>query len=135
MPITNKLEPSEELFPKIMNRIQKEQRITARRHLILCFVMLAGSMLAILPLYQVLRQAMVDSGFVDFLMLIFSDTEIVMAYRQNFILSVLEALPIMSLAAFLATVLIFLESLRLLLRDLQRTPRIFKLNRHSQFIK
>lgn len=135
MPITDKLEPPEELFSKIMNRIQKEQRITARRRLILYFMMLTGSILAIPPLYQVLRQAMVESGFVDFLMLIFSDTEIVMAYRQNFILSVLEALPIMSLAAFLATILIFLESLRLLMRDLQRTPRIFKLNRHSQLIK
>jgi len=113
-------EPPDGLFEKIMLRLHKErQLLTLKRRLTIFSVGLIGSAVAFIPAFKMVQAGFIESGFMDFFSLLFSDTGIVMAYWQNFALSLLETLPVLSLMALLATVLVFLESLKLLARDIK----------------
>lgn len=115
----NLVEPPAGLFDKIMFRIEKEKNfLTLRRRIIIFSIGLIGSAIAFIPAFAYARSGFVESGFYSFFSLIFSDTEIVLTYWENFLQSLLETLPAAGLAALLATVAVFLESLKMLVRDL-----------------
>jgi hypothetical protein len=42
-----------------------------------------------------------------------------MSYWQNFVFALLESLPIVSIAALLATIFVFLESVKFLVQDIR----------------
>lgn len=116
----NLVEPPAGLFDKIMCRIEKERKIlTLRRRIIIFSIGLVGSAIAFIPALAYVRTGLVESGFSAFFSLIFSDTEIVLVYWKNFVQSLLETLPVAGLAVFLATIAVFLESLKMLVRDLK----------------
>ncbi len=113
-------EPPEELFGKIMHRISKEQRLLrAKRRIIIFSIGLFGSLLAFIPTFHMLRTGIIESGFIEFFSLLFSDSWVVMTYWQNFILTLLESIPSLSIAAFLTTVFVFLGSLKYLMRNIK----------------
>lgn len=115
----NLVEPPAGLFDKIMCRIEKEKNfLTLRRRIIIFSIGLIGSAITFIPAFAYARSGFVESGFYSFFSLIFSDTEIVLTYWENFLQSLLETLPAAGLAALLATVAVFLESLKMLVRDL-----------------
>jgi len=125
----NPPEPPEDLFDKIMCRIDREKKmLTARRRIIIFSVGLIGSMIAFVPALGAVRADLAKSGFATFFSLIFSDTEIVLAYWQNFVQSLLETLPVMGVVTLLAIAVIFLESLKLLTKDIKNiySSRRFK---------
>jgi hypothetical protein len=116
----NLVEPPTGLFDKVMCRIEREKKIlTLRRRIIIFSIGLIGSAVAFIPAFQYARSGFVESGFYSFFSLFFSDTEIVLAYWENFAQSLLETLPVLGLAVFLTTVAVFLESLKMLVRDLK----------------
>ncbi len=116
----NLVEPPAGLFDKIMYRIEKEKKIlTLRRRIIIFSFGLIGSAVAFIPAFAHARSGFVESGFYSFFSLLFSDTEVVLTYWGNFLQSLLETLPVVGLAALLATVAVFLESLKMLIRDLK----------------
>ncbi|MFZ5363925.1 MAG: hypothetical protein ACOZAG_00355 [Patescibacteria group bacterium] len=116
----NLVDPPPGLFDKIMCRIEKERKIlTLRRRIIIFSIGLVGSAIAFIPALAYVRTGLVESGFSAFFSLIFSDTEIVLVYWKNFAQSLLETLPVAGLAVFLATIAVFLESLKMLVRDLK----------------
>lgn len=103
-----------------MNRIHREQRILVIKRRIAVFsIVLIGSIIAFFPVFNMLKSAFVESGFMQFLSLLFSDFEVVLSYWQSFALSLLESLPVLSLMAFLAVVLGFLESAKYLTKDIK----------------
>ncbi|MFA5029758.1 MAG: hypothetical protein WC518_03370 [Patescibacteria group bacterium] len=111
--------PSEKLFDSIMLGIGREQKRQLRRRIFfysLCFVC---SLVALLPAFRAVRAEIINSGLIEFLALAISDSKIVLTYWNNFIFVVLEALPVISLVVFLAVIFVFLESLKLLARDLK----------------
>lgn len=111
-------EPPEEIFDKIMHRIHRQERFLALRRRIIVFSLgLVGSLAAFIPAFSLMQQSLAESGFTQFSSLIFSDFGIVLTYWQNFALTLLESLPVLSIVAFLATIFIFLESLKFLVRD------------------
>ncbi len=113
-------EPPEGLFDKIMQRIHKEQLfLTLKRRIILFSMALAGSAAALISTFRILQTGLVESGFMEFLSLFFSDFGVVTAQWQNFTLALMEALPAVSIAAFLAAIFIFLEALKFLIRDMR----------------
>lgn len=113
-------EPPGELFDRIMSRIRAERRLlTIRRRLTLFSAIIIASAVAFVPVYQMVQAGFAESGFNEFFSLIFSDTGIVMAYWQNFILSLLETLPIMNIILLLALALIFLETFKYLVKDIK----------------
>ena len=112
-------EPSPELFPKIMKRIHKEQRFLVIRDSIIFSTTLLGSVIAFVPVFKMLSSDMSKTGFLNFFSLFFSDFSVVMSYWKSFSLILLETLPVISLALFLAVLLTFLQSIRKLTKDIK----------------
>lgn len=113
-------DPSGELYQKIILRLRREEKfLSLRKRMIIFSFGLIGSVIAFLPAWQWLKTGLVESGFTQFLSLFFSDTGIIAAYWQNFALTLLESLPVMSLAVFLTIAFIFLNSLKSLYKDVK----------------
>lgn len=108
------------LFEKIMLRIEGEKKMMAVRRKIAIFsVVLACSLLGLVPATKAVVSGFANSGFVQLFSLVFSDTEIVMGLWQNFALSLLETLPVngILIAGFLTFA--FLGSLRFLSKNIK----------------
>lgn len=112
-------EPSPKLFSKIMNRIQKEERILAVKKICVFSLIFVISAIAFFPAIIFLASEIKNSGFLQFASLAFSDFEIVKTYWQNFALTILETLPALSLALFLAILFTFLQSIKSLLKNIK----------------
>ncbi|GEM_PF-432281 len=111
-------DPPPYLFSRIMNRIQAEkQRLALRRRFIVFSIILAASVMVLVPVLKMVHQNLVESGFIQFLSLLFSDSAVVVTYWQSFVLTLLESLPAMSLIALLAVIFIFLESVKFVVHD------------------
>lgn len=114
------LDPPAGLLERIINRIQTERNLlTVKRRLVIFSVGFIGSIAAFVPVFKMVYQGFAESGFMQFLSLLFSDTGVVLTYFGNFVSSLLEALPVTGLLAFSVVLLIFLESLKLLSKDIK----------------
>jgi len=110
----------EGLFDKIMNRIRKEQRLSAlRRRLIFSSLGLIASVAVFIPALKVVQRELYQSGFLQFVSLLFSDFEIIIVYWQNFVISLLESIPAMSLTIFFVAIFAFLELLKFWTKDMK----------------
>jgi len=112
-------QPPAGLLTRIIRVIKKRERRSLRLRVIFLSVLLLASAASFLPSFQMVKSGLTESGFLKFFSLIFSDASIVMAHWKNFILSLLETLPVASLILFLFIALIFLESLKLLIRNIK----------------
>ncbi|MDO8600802.1 MAG: hypothetical protein Q7R73_04360 [bacterium] len=102
-----------DLFERIIARIHEEERLLSlKKRLILFSTTIFVSVGGFIPVVSILRQEFAQSGFLQFLSLMFSDFGAVMANWQDFGLALLESLPIMGMAAFLLTILVFFWSLK-----------------------
>jgi len=106
------------LFNQVIHSIQKEKKLLIfKKRAIIFSVITFCSILMFLPSFRILQAELTKSGLMQFTSLLFSDFTIITNQWQNFSLSILEALPVLSLIMFLATALLFLESLKLFIRD------------------
>ncbi len=113
-------EPSDGLFDKITARLKAErQLLVLKRRLAVYFFAQGGSAAVFIFVIKMAMINLNESGFIKFFALIFSDAQIVLTYWQNFLMSLLETLPVLSLLALLVTALIFLELLKLLAKNLK----------------
>jgi len=112
-------EPPKGLLEKILKRIHKEERLLVLRRIIVFSVMLTGSLIGFVPSLKMLLSDLGSSGFANFLSLIFSDFPSIATYWQSFIMILLETLPAVSLALFLAVVLLFLQSIKSLSKNIE----------------
>lgn len=113
------IEPPRELLGKILKRIHKEQRILVLRKIIIFSITLSLSLLAFIPSFKILLSDLNQSGFGNFFSLIFSDFSAVTTYWQSFVMILLETLPALSLALFLAVLLTFLQSIKSLTKNIK----------------
>lgn len=123
MNITN-LEPSPELFMKVMKRIRREERILLFKKIAFLSTILVASLAAFVPAIKMLVQEAQTSGFVQFASLAFSDFATIKAYWQTFAMTILETLPVISLAFFLAVLLTFLQSVKALSKNIKTVSNI-----------
>lgn len=119
MAIKNKENPSPKLYLKIMKRLRQEERILAGKKIILFSIIFASSSAGLISVGKMLALQLQTSGFVYFVSLIFSDFEIVKAYWQNLLMAILEAMPTMSIALCLATLLIALQSVKFISKNIK----------------
>jgi len=102
-----------DLLAKIIYKIKKKQRFLALRNAAMVFLLgIVGSGAVFVPTLQALRTALAESGFFEFLSLLFSDSSVIMANWYNFSLALLESLPVTSVAGFFVIILVFLWSLK-----------------------
>jgi len=113
------IEPPKGLLEKILKRIHKEERILVLRRIIIFSITLAASMLGFVPSLKILLSDFNQSGFLNFFSLIFSDFSSITTYWQSFVMILLETLPAVSLAIFLAVLLVFLQSVKSLTKNIK----------------
>lgn len=106
------IEPPIGLLEKILSRIHKEERVLVLRRVIMFSTTLIISLIAFFPAFSMLMTGFSQSGFLSFFSLVFSDSSTVIKYWQSFAMTLLEALPALSLALFLAVLLTFLQSIK-----------------------
>lgn len=112
--------PPVDLLPKILMRIQQEERSKhIKWHLSFFVALLVGSVVLFIPAFMAVRVAIVKSGFMQYISLLISDSKTVMTFWDSYAMTLLESLPIMSIVSFLATVLVILEALKYIARDLK----------------
>jgi len=107
------------LLEKILKRIHKEERLLILRRIIIFSITLCLSSVGFVPSLRILLSDFNRSGFLNFFSLIFSDFSSVAVYWQSFAMILLETLPAVSLALFLAILLTFLESIKLLFKNIK----------------
>ena len=116
-------EPAGDLLSKVMSRIAQERRLlTVKKRIVLLSIGLLASVAAFVSAFGVARSGIAESGFGEFLSLLATDAGTVALYWQNFVLTLLESMPIVSIAATLTAVFAFLASLKYLVRELQHMP-------------
>ncbi len=112
------LEPPEGLLDKIILRIDVEKkRRTVRFGVGLFGVLAVAAVVAFIPALGELQSEMAGSGFSQFFSLIFSDTQVVLTYWREFVLSLVESMPLFGMTVVLGSVLVFLASVKFLVRD------------------
>lgn len=105
--------PPAGLFEKIMNRIRKEESLSAaRKRLVFLSVGTALSAVVLIPAASALCDGLVQSGFLQFLSLIFSNLNAAAICWQDFCLVLMESLPAANLVAFLTALLTLFCSLK-----------------------
>ena len=108
------------LFGRVMEKIQREQRlINLKRKMVFFAFCLVISIGIFIPVLRAVYSGFVDSGFIALFFLLFSDAGTVMTYWQNYALSLLETLPVTRLILFFATILALMELLRLAVRNVK----------------
>ncbi len=106
------VEPTPGLYQAIVLRIAAAKKHAARVRTSLFGVLALVSGLALVPAVQYAGEQFYASGFYDYLTLIVSDRGFVIAYWQQFALSLVESLPSLSLLLLLPLVFALVYSLR-----------------------
>ncbi len=113
------LKPPEYLFDKIINRIKKEQQfLNLRKRLIFFSAGTIGSIIAFIPTFSAVRADLAESGIIHFVSLMFSDFAMTIALWKDFAFSILESLPVISIAVLLATIFVFFGCVKFLIEDI-----------------
>ncbi|PIT90111.1 hypothetical protein COU23_00350 [Candidatus Kuenenbacteria bacterium CG10_big_fil_rev_8_21_14_0_10_36_11] len=113
-------EPRPRLFERVWNRLQKEkQLLIVKRKLFLISILSVITGVGLAPVSKSVYINFAESGFFKFFSLIFSDFNAVMASWKNYLISLLETLPVMNLILLLAVFLIFLEALKFLAKNIK----------------
>lgn len=113
------IEPPIGLLEKVLKRVHKEERLLVLRRIIIFSITLLASLSGLVPSYKILLSGFNQSGFMNFFSLMFSDFSFVMAHWQSFTMILLESLPAISLVVFLAVVLVFLQSIKVLTKNIK----------------
>lgn len=114
-----KINPPADLGQKIIDRLKLEEAKNLRRRLIIdCFLFIVSAIILLL-LLRLLALTFTKSAIGIFLNLLFTDAAIFFKYWQNFILAILEALPVIEIIVFLGVLWLFLKSLQIFIRTIK----------------
>ena len=119
-----------DLFEKVVLKIDKQQLFKARLKLVSWLLVLTVAIILLVPAIGLFRNSLIESGFDKFFSLLFSDFKVVSVYWQSFVLTLLESLPIMSLVACLAIVLVILEALKFSTKEFKNIFKFSTLTNH-----
>lgn len=111
--------PPEGLLERIMARIKKEERVLLIKKVALFSAAALGSLFALIPAFQYALQEFHQSGFYQYLSLLFSDSGVVLVYWKEFAMSLAESLPVLGILVFLSAVFVFLGSVKLAINNIK----------------
>lgn len=115
--------PSDHLADRIIGRIAAERRRALVRRIAFFSAGAIASTAAFVPSLLALRTAAAESGFVQYLSLLFSDGGAVAAIWQDFAYALMESLPAASIASCLTAFLLLFASLTILSHDVRMLRR------------
>lgn len=118
------IDPPADLADKINQAMTREETRWFWRQFLVYGLVLAASLVGFLPSLSYLRGEVTQSGFYQYLSLLFSDSAAVLTYWNRFLFSLLESLPV------IGTVLVgtSLWAGLLSLKRIAKTSRIIKLS-------
>ncbi|MDO8668598.1 MAG: hypothetical protein Q7K35_05975 [bacterium] len=100
------IEPRADLYDRIINRINREEKLMIlKRRLIIEFLGSAMSLLFFIPLTIRLLSDLAKSGLAEFSSLLFTDFGLIMSNIGDYVLTILESTPALSLSLTLAALL------------------------------
>jgi hypothetical protein len=102
------IEVPTDLFNKIMLRIDKQKRCMVIRRFSLISGFLLLILVALVPVWRSFQFDISQSGFDQYISLLFYDFNFIITEWQNFSLSLLESLPIISTIELLSVVFVLL---------------------------
>lgn len=115
-----KYEPSANLPEKVWHRIlTRDKHITQFKlwtFASIGFVSLAG----LVPAFKTLINDFTQSGFYEYSSLIFSDSGLIFSYWKEYMLSLAESLPMISIIFTLSLVFVLFLSLRYLVKQISK---------------
>ena len=113
------INPPNGLLEKVLKRVHREQRLLVLRRITIFSTTLILSLAGLIPSFKILLSDFSQSGFISFSSLMFSDFSAIMAHWQSFSMALLETLPAVSLALFLAVILVLLHSAKSLTKNIK----------------
>jgi len=114
-------QPPAELESRILSRIGELGKLKVLKYKVAIFAASSAvSAVAAVFAFMILRTNLAETGFWQFLSLLFSDYQILAAYWQNYLMSLAESMPISSLVLLLMCIFIFCESVRLLANNAKK---------------
>jgi hypothetical protein len=114
-------QPPAELQSKIMSRIGALSKLKVLKWKITIFATSSAvSAAAAVFAFVIFKNNLAETGFWQFLSLLFSDYQILAAYWQNYLMSLAESMPISSFVLLLMCIFIFCESVRLLANNAKK---------------
>jgi hypothetical protein len=102
--------PPYSLGDLILKRVTAERKRAAKRQVIFVGTLAAGSFIGIIPILMSLVNSFIQSDAYQYLSLVVSDNVALISFWKEILLSLAESLPLLGLAAFLFTFVIFLWS-------------------------
>lgn len=107
------------LRKNILLSIRKEERRRARLYLFVATIIAPSSALGIWFAASFMVQEFLNSSFYTYFSLLFSDTDIVLAYWQQFALSLAESIPLIGVTISLGALAVLLISIRVFAQNMR----------------
>ena len=113
-----KIKPDFDLKDKIWNHLLLRNKRIAYFKLISFSSISIASILGFIPMFKILASDFAQSGFYEYLSLTFSNGGLFSKYSQDFIYSLAESLPTMSIIFSLTIIFVFFLSLRYVMKQI-----------------
>ncbi len=113
-----KYEPENNLKDKIWQRIVIQNRRILYFKTVSFSILGISSLLALIPVVKILISDFTNSGFYEYLSLAFSKDGLFSSYSKEFIFSLAESLPTISIVASLSLLFLFFLSLKYIARQI-----------------
>jgi len=110
--LDSKINVPADLLDKIMSRIDVEQKKIARQRFIFGVAVFLVVLVGLVPTWQLFYSEISQSGFLQYLAFGISDFNLIVSQWQDFSLSLLESLPIVSTMSLFMVVFILLLTLK-----------------------
>lgn len=114
------IEPPQRLLSDILLRIKQAQKRAIKIRLVILGVVVLSSAGAAIPAFQYSAREFYQSGFYQYLLLLFSDSGAVLEYWKEFGLSLAESLPVPGAAALLSVLFVLLGAMELILKNFKK---------------
>ena len=113
------------ILARVLSRIESEKGlIAARKKIFWLSAFSAASLSVIIFSWTSFQAGASESGLFQLASLAFTDFSAIASHYQDFILSIVEALPMLAIVGLLAGALVFIESLSALARDVKFVYRL-----------
>jgi hypothetical protein len=113
-----KYEPSGELKNRIWRKVVKQDRRVTYLKVTAFSVVSLTSLVGLIPMFKILINDFAHSGFYEYLSLAFSNNGLFSSYWKEFVYTLAESLPTMSIVFALGLLFVFLLSLRFVMKQI-----------------
>jgi hypothetical protein len=119
---TGEIEPPAHLYGAVLSRLDQEKNRVREWKLRLSVTAALASMVSLVPATTLLMRGFSETGFSSYLSLLFSDGRAILSFWGEYLLSLIDSLPLAGLASFALALFVFLASIKYVI-SLINAPR------------